>query len=41
MFFKCNIDYSSIYLGERFDRRSFGSPFKADSDEGELKIIII
>jgi len=37
----CNIDYSLIYLGERFDRRSFDSPFKADSDEGELKIIII
>ena len=35
-----NIDYALIYLGERFDRRSFGSPFKADSDEGELKIII-
>ena len=28
-------------LGKRFNRRSFGSPFKADSDEGELEIMII
>lgn len=40
MFFKYNIDYPLIYLGERFNRRSFDSPFEADSDEGELKIII-